>query len=205
MQTDIFEMGANAGGSGRSNRLPRTQTVSVRLDPKLRYLCEIAARKQRRTISSFIEWSLETSLDSLKLTDVRGNTETLGQNASYLWDVEPADRFAKLALWYPDLLNHHEEIVWKLIRENGYLWKGAYGKTTKRWTWTVSPTEIIYERLREHWDAFNRVARGDAPKTELPVWQEKELPSSLHKMLAVLDEPRHPLDEPPDPEDDLPE
>ena len=41
------------GGS----KLNRTETVTIRLDPKLRYLTELAARKQRRTVSSFIEWA----------------------------------------------------------------------------------------------------------------------------------------------------
>ena len=193
MQTDIFGMGATAGGSSRSSKLPRTQTVSVRLDPKLRYLCEIAARKQRRTISSFIEWSLETSLDSVKLTDFNGNTEALGQNAGYLWDVEPADRFAKLAFWYPDLLNHHEEIVWKLIRENGYLWRGNYHKTTNKWTWTIDQSSLNFGRLREHWDKFNKVARGEASKADLPTWYE----------IRPIATPPTDFDEPPDPEDDL--
>src|SRR5271167_73280 len=112
MQTNVFEMSASDGGTGGTSKLPRTQTVSVRLDPKLRHLCEIAARRQRRTISSFIEWALEHSLDDVALTNAQGNTHKLGQVAAQLWDVEPADRFAKLALHYPDLLTHHEEIVW---------------------------------------------------------------------------------------------
>ena len=38
------------GGGGK---LARSETVTVRLDPKLRYLAELAARIQRRSVSSF--------------------------------------------------------------------------------------------------------------------------------------------------------
>ena len=37
-----------AGGG----KLSRSETVTVRLDPKLRYLAELAARIHRRTLSS---------------------------------------------------------------------------------------------------------------------------------------------------------
>lgn len=184
-------MSAADSRTGGTSKPPRTQTVSVRLDPKLRYLSEIAARRQRRTISSFIEWSLETALDNLYLTDPKGSTNTIGQMAAHLWDVEPADRFVKLAVHYPDLLNHQEEIVWKLIQENGFLWKGAYDKTTNEWRWVVTPSGLIPGRLREYWAVFNKVARGEAPKSELPTWKKSNFTPELG------------WDEPPEREDDL--
>ena len=49
------------GGGGK---LARSETVTVRLAPKLRYLAELAARKQRRTLSSFIEWAIEETLET---------------------------------------------------------------------------------------------------------------------------------------------
>ena len=52
------------GGGGK---LARSETVTVRLDPKLRYLAELAARKQRRTVSSFIEWAVEQSFSGVNL------------------------------------------------------------------------------------------------------------------------------------------
>jgi hypothetical protein len=45
----------------------------VRLDPKLRYLAELAARKQRRTVSSFIEWTIEEALKNIYLHDYEGD------------------------------------------------------------------------------------------------------------------------------------
>jgi hypothetical protein len=44
------------GGGGK---LSRSETVTVRLDPKLRYLAELAARLHRRTLSSYIEWAIK--------------------------------------------------------------------------------------------------------------------------------------------------
>jgi hypothetical protein len=98
---------------------PRTEVFAMRLDPKLKYLAEIAARKQRRSLANFIEWSLEKALDSVKLVE---SEELNGQfnlsvldEANKLWDLEPSDRLIKLAENYPDLLNYEEQIIWKAI------------------------------------------------------------------------------------------
>jgi hypothetical protein len=91
-----------------------------------------------------------------------------------LWDVDEADRFAKLALSHPDMLLHDEQVLWKLIRENGYVWKGHYDRNTKRWTWLVRQENLIFERLRQFWDAFRSVAFEKANKARLPTWKEFE-------------------------------
>src|SRR6516165_4850387 len=54
---------------GGGAKLVRSETVTVRLDPKLRYLGEIAARKQRRTVSSFIEWAIEDVLRRVSIEE----------------------------------------------------------------------------------------------------------------------------------------
>ena len=60
----MTEQEMRRGGGGK---LARTETVTVRLDPKLRYLAELAARVHRRTLSSYIEWAIKESLDKDEL------------------------------------------------------------------------------------------------------------------------------------------
>jgi hypothetical protein len=164
-----FGQNKRRGGGGK---LARSETVTVRLDPKLRYLAELAARKQRRTLSSFIEWAIEESLKSIHF---QGTGDDFGPSAASvaaeLWDVDEPDRFAKLALNYPDMLTHEEQVLWKLVRENGYVWKGHHDNTGK-WKWRVEPTSLIFERLREHWATFIAVAHGEADGSALPTWQK---------------------------------
>jgi hypothetical protein len=104
-------------------KLYRSETVTVRLDPKVRYLAEIASRVQRRTLSSFIEWAVEESLKNVELRTSYGNTVTVAAAGSVpshnpqLWDVDDADRFIKLAHHFPHLLSHSEQRMWKLASE----------------------------------------------------------------------------------------
>ena len=163
------------GGGGR---LARTETVTVRLDPKLRYLAELAARKQRRTLSSFIEWAIEENLRNIGLSEKYGEdgySSTLASEATELWDVDEADRFAKLALRYPHMLNHDEQVLWKLIQENGALWKGR--RDMGKWIWTVSESSLLIQRLRVYWEAFNSVVYENGDKANLPTWgADEEIP-----------------------------
>lgn len=148
-------------------KLPRTETVSVRLDPKLRYLAELAARRQRRSLSSYIEWAIEDSLKHCKL-DINSN-RVLAEEAETLWDVDEADRFARLALRHPDLLTHDEQLLWKLIRDNGYVWRGRF-LSSGEWDWDVEEHTLIFKRLREQWSNFTSVALTGLGEELLPKW-----------------------------------
>lgn len=162
-------------------RLSRSETVTVRLDPKLNYLCELAARAQRRTKSSFIEWAVAEAMKSVSLPEVQtsdGGFEnprpaTIDEMAMQLWHVDEPDRVTALALMAPSLLTHEEQLIWRLIRENGYVWRGHYNKTGE-WTWQIHEPGLIRNRVRDHWDTFKAVALGDEPRDQLPSWKEQQ-------------------------------
>lgn len=153
-------------------KLTRSETVTVRLEPKLRYLAEVAGRKQRRTLSSFVEWAVQKGLEQTILEEDGGSGTSVEDVASALWDVDEEDRFVKLALRFPDLLTHEEQVLWKLIRECGLVWRGRFMKDGDEevWAWQVREESLIFPRLREHWPTFVAVARGTKDRSELPKW-----------------------------------
>ena len=165
-------------GGGKLNR---SETVTVRFDPKLNYLCELAARAQRRTKSSFIEWAVADSLKSVILPEVSTYDDSIGdmreanlqENASPLWHVDEPDRVVALALLAPALLTHDEQLIWRLVRENGLLWRGRYDSDGK-WSWDLKEVSLIRDRLREHWDTFKSVAAGEKDSTSIPTWAKQK-------------------------------
>ena len=86
-------MGVSKKGGG--GKLARTQVVTVRLDPKLRFAAELVARKQRRTLSSMIEWTIEAAIDSVMITE----DIALSQVVAQAWNAEATVRFIRLALY----------------------------------------------------------------------------------------------------------
>lgn len=173
-----MERVAKSRSSGGGSKLNRSETVTIRLDPKLRYLTELAARQQRRTASSFIEWAIERALGSVILREEYDRhegtiTTSLAQEAETLWDTDEPDRIAKLGLHYPVLLTHDEQVLWKLIKECGLLWLGKHDKQGY-WRWEVKPDSLVFKTLREHWNTFQKVASGEADKSSLPKWTERK-------------------------------
>jgi|SRR5579884_1899462 len=162
----------STGRTRRGDGKRKSEVVTIRLDPKLKYLAELAARRQRRTLSSYIEWAIEESLARVTPAyDPRpsGKLPSFADEASALWDVDEPDRFTKLAFRYPELLDHEEQKIWKLIQECGYLWRGYFrGQGDEDWEWKVKESTLIYERLREYWETFRSVARGEKPVSALP-------------------------------------
>ena len=167
---------------GKGGKLSRSEVVTVRLDPRLRYGVELAARKHRRTASSFIEWAIEEALQRVTIRDEDSNQHrdqptTANDVLTQVWDVYETDRFAKLAINFPELLSHEEQMLWKLIRECGALWRGNWKNRGDRAisTWDAYERNLNYELLRQHWETFQKVADGEWSMDKLPSW-EKERP-----------------------------
>lgn len=163
---------------GAGGKLVRSQVVTVRLDPRIRYGVELAARKHRRTASSFIEWAIEQALEMVVIREAENQRQqpvTAQDAQNQVWDVDEPDRFAELAINFPELLNHEEQVLWKLIRECGFLWRGNWRRQGDRefWSWTVSEQSLDFEKLREHWIMFNEIANGDMPASKLPTWPKE--------------------------------
>ncbi|WP_133250825.1 hypothetical protein [Janthinobacterium sp. 78] len=128
-------------------KLSRSETVTVRLDPRLRYLAEVAARAQRRTLSSFIEWSIEMALNT-QVLNVDG-ARTVADEAENLWDVNALDRFAKLARRHPHLLTHEEQVRWKEFEESQIT-----GISFSRTMGGVGEFMALMESMRKNWEAL---------------------------------------------------
>jgi hypothetical protein len=74
---------------------PRTEVFAMRLDPQLKYLGELAARKQRRSLANFVEWAIEQALSTVSLNALResgSQTVTVADKAAELWSPDEATR-----------------------------------------------------------------------------------------------------------------
>jgi len=144
------------------NKLSRTETVTVRLEPKLKYLAEIAARKQRRTLSSFIEWAVEESLKKVNLHEASGHygdneDVTVTDVTSLLWDIDESERFLRLAINYPELLTYDEQEIYKWLLDSNFL-KPAYSRkdNSKKWDWNILE-EYSFPALRNEWKGLKDI------------------------------------------------
>lgn len=154
-------MTAAKNRKGGGAKTTRSETITVRVEPKIRYLAEIAGRKQRRTLSSFIEWAVEESL-GLVILDDRIDQEdghmfpaSVADLTDEVWHVDDAERFARLAINFPGLLTSEEEERWQFIKECGFLNSArsvrADGKVD--WNWTALDS-VVFPALSKNWTAI---------------------------------------------------
>lgn len=186
------------GGGGK---LTRSETVTVRLDPKLRYLAELAARKQRRTLSSYIEWAIEDSLKTVTLYQGNGyngdHTMTVADEATRLWDVDPAERFVRLAVFYPELLTHEEQELWKLLQDSQLL-QPAQSRRNGRLEWDLSVLEDkVFPAVRSRWPDM-MMAYADA-KLDAQDVQISWVESTKKEIAEGKVYPKAPVSRPPPP------
>ena len=143
-----------ASGPGKNTR---SEVVSVRFDPKLRYLTELAARKHRRSVSSYIEWAVENSLKSVTLYDGSGNFDdppvSVEDESRRLWDVSEPERLVRLAVLYPELMTIDEQMLWKLIQDAGLTEVARFREMdgSIQWNW-FALEDVVFPNLRKYWE-----------------------------------------------------
>jgi hypothetical protein len=94
----------------------RTEIFALRLDPKLKYLAELAARKQRRSLANYVEWALDTVLRETVIDDKTG--KKVWEEAELLWDISEPGRFFRLLDTHPELLSYDEQRILFTIKNH---------------------------------------------------------------------------------------
>lgn len=162
----IANLAKEQSRKGGGGKLSRTEVVTVRLDPKLRFAAELASRKHRRTLSSFIEWAVEKAVKETNIILENGIHLTADEVIQKIWDVDEAERFVKFASLYPSLLTHDEEVLWKFICELQFLWQPTED-LQKDLDVRKDFQSINYEILNWHFEDFKKIVDGKLDKSTL--------------------------------------
>ena len=130
------------GGGGKQNK---SETMTVRLDPKLRFSIELASRNDRRTASNIIEIALMQYLSPLTLAPWLKPEESikLSDLVDQVWDIDNADRLLNLKRIAPWALSPDEERCLKLFGSD-------------------NPNSQGVEAFRRNFQAYMDVAAGRA-------------------------------------------
>jgi hypothetical protein len=143
------------GGGGK---LSRTEVVGVRLDPRLRYLAELAARKHRRALSSFLEWAAEDVLQRISLGPA--GAPSVWAEAKTLWDPHPANRYLALAGEHPELLSFPEQQIEGLLDDMVAIGESRTGRPAV--SFRLANNEIDKQLVRDCWEEIDAVVEGRA-------------------------------------------
>jgi len=121
----------------------KTEVVTLRLDPRTKFGLELLAKKQYRTLSSVVEWSINNAL-STEIPDI-----------DFIWDVSEVDRFLNMVKRAPTLLNYEEQLVLKVINDS-----------YKCWDTDNESLDRIY--IKENYGLIKKIALGEEKVSSLP-------------------------------------
>lgn len=150
------------------SRLRRTEAVTVRLDTKMRFMVELAARLERRTVSSYIENIIESAVNVHAINDPTDEDTRISWVGAmqHVWDPLECDRTIRLAVIFPYLLNLDEELIWKLLRTMPEFWN-----TPEVIAGGAAPDfylhDIKWPIVRDLWELIKLVAFEDENRSTL--------------------------------------
>jgi hypothetical protein len=141
--------------------------VTVAFDEKTRYTLEIAARKEHRTVSNFINEAVLSYIPTMTITECNERTP-LSQIIEEIWSPFAATRFVLQADRLSTSLTFEEEILWKIIQSDNSLWNtGPHGEEISRDG--NAEIGIRHEYLRERWEELKAKAKEIAAQESEPI------------------------------------
>lgn len=100
----------------------KTEALSIRIDPRMRYGLELLARKQRRAVTGVVEWAIDKAFGDEVIDCADGSSLYFRPALEQLWATNEIERLVLLATTAPQLLTFEESRVWQVIRQTDLLW-----------------------------------------------------------------------------------
>jgi predicted transcriptional regulator len=162
----------------------KAENINIRVSPKLKYGLELLSRKQRRTLTSVMEWALEKVIrdekEGLCIEDwssyapegTKANTpEPVGGHPKMrcfldlLWSPDEMDRFLNLVFFDSSYLTYEEEVLWKLIADNSKYWCLTNEHDGRGLvSWRISDRESLrLSYLVPDWELLKQASQGQVP------------------------------------------
>ncbi|EMM3096858.1 TPA: hypothetical protein SL363_003010 [Pseudomonas aeruginosa] len=158
-----------------------TVSVSLRVDPSIKYAIDIAARVQKRTVTGVVEWSVDRALSEVKMPvetpahadgKDREPMDVMSAVKENLWSSNEAIRFIKLASQYPSLLTFDENLMWDSIRLSPVFWRWL-----PRIRQDADMRNIRQDILTEYWDVFLDRFNNPGGKVVILMHEDLGIPS----------------------------
>lgn len=97
----------------------KTETLTLRLDPKVRLLIELISRVRRQSITGVVEAAIEDiafDLDVPFVDDGSIQNSALGSIFSEIWSTDESELFINMCFRLPSLMTYEEQRLWETIK-----------------------------------------------------------------------------------------
>jgi hypothetical protein len=147
----------------------RSETVTFRLDAKLKFLADFVARNQKRKLGNFVEMAVKEAVKKAAKTIVISdedepgydgkpssdpiNAKTLADLQDNLWSPDEATRFLNVVHIAPSYLGDRDNMLLRILQHSDYF----------------APSRVLHAgRIQEHWNVLAAIRDGKADIGILP-------------------------------------
>ena len=162
-----------------AKRPAKTQSLSLRLDPKTRFVLEFVARIKGQSITAVVERAIKETADNVKIGP--------GYNWAYFWDANDGVRILKLLAEsnYPTSYDEDELRAFTLAHRQ-FFYTNSSGTSPRRsfieilWPSMDNYLEIWREKKSEDYWAAGEAMKKDlsAARVATPDWPPKAEPNA---------------------------
>ncbi len=114
---------ANKKSASKKPKPTRSETLGLRLDPRLKFALELLSREQRRSISGTVEWCVERALRSEHTEAIDSGEWTFEEMTYRIWDVDPLRQMVNLCAIAPKLATFEELQKYRILTLTSDLWR----------------------------------------------------------------------------------
>ena len=131
----------------------KTESVTVRLDPKVRFALELLSRVEHRSVTGVVQAALEARFRGTKISG-ESYGETVQELVEGVYRTDEVERFVKMAERAPKLLDFEERRLWESIWATPDLWNAPPQRR--------GPENLDIEMLKLHWAEVKELVQQHA-------------------------------------------
>ncbi|UVM34406.1 hypothetical protein [Pseudomonas sp. B21-019] len=101
----------------------KTETLTLRLDPKVKLMIELISRIRRQSITGVVEAAIEEiafDLDAPFVSGGEAHPMSLLSAVSEIWSTDESERFVQLCHYLPSLITYEEQRIWETIKASKF-------------------------------------------------------------------------------------
>lgn len=122
------------------------EPLSIRIDPKVRYGLELLARRQRRSVTGVVEWSIVEAFRNETISDDLGNDVSFEVALEKtLWALNEPERLLRLYFGFQSLMTFDEERMAGVLLASKVLWSHPEERHFDCFEWSA---------VLDHWETL---------------------------------------------------
>lgn len=136
-----------------------TISVSLRIDPKVKYAIDLLAREQKRTITGVVEWSVMQAIRAHKMPGFVGSEDqdlSLYDFLEMAWSPIESHRIVALGTYMESLLTFEESCLYKVVQGTPALYKQVTPDASDP---TYVERVVKYDLLGAYWPLIEKRAQ----------------------------------------------